>query len=76
MPAHFTHIYTGRAVADYLAAGAVMQNWASRAGYRVSEQFRAPIRPVYYKRIVKAWPELMPIGAIAPRPVLLRLRLQ
>src|SRR5438132_1051447 len=59
MPAHFTHIYTARRVADYLFAGNV-PDWPAA----VPEL--AHYEPQFCGAIMRKWEKFTAIGAIGP----------
>ena len=67
MPAHFTHIYTARRIADYLAAGQV-PDWTGPA-IQGNPQFTGTIGkygPRYCGEIMKRWEKFTAVGAIGP----------
>jgi hypothetical protein len=67
MPAHFTHIYAARRVADYLAAGNV-PDWTGPAGQGdpVFSDSIGKYGPEYCGQIMQRWEKFTANGAIGP----------
>jgi hypothetical protein len=58
MPAHFTHIFAARRVADYLLTGAA-EEWPETYG-------DLPYQAAYCGQIMKDWEKYAATGAIGP----------
>ena len=71
MPAHFTHIYTARRIADYLAEG-VVPDWPADAAIPTGSPQVAfdgvigKYGPVYCGETMRKWEKFTAIGAIGP----------
>lgn len=67
MPAHFTHIYTARRVADYLASGNV-PDWTGSAaqGNPIFTGTVGKYGPQYCGAVMKRWEKFTATGAIGP----------
>jgi hypothetical protein len=69
MPAHFTHIYTARRVADYLASGQA-SDWTQASGQLVGAGDYSSVLgnypPDYCGQLMQRWPKYVSIGAIGP----------
>src|ERR1700682_1931259 len=67
MPSHFTHIYAGRRVADFLAKGSFLDNVELGTDRRIlMTQLNGPLDASYLAGVMTKWERFTALGAIGP----------